>query len=120
MSHLLCHICKQMLRWPVLHAHKVNITDVKRRHLPKDPWTWMNSTYDGSPLRGQFLVGVLKECHTLSEETAHPTVYHHLSQLSFDIQWNGLIKCSEDSGLLMQLTHVIFCSLTRYHMSQLQ
>ncbi len=24
--------------------------------------------------------------HTVSEETAHPTVYHHLGQLSFDIQ----------------------------------
>ncbi len=29
---------------------------------------------------------------TLSEEIAHPTVYHHLSQLSVDIQLNGLIN----------------------------
>ncbi len=27
---------------------------------------------------------------TLSEEIAHPTVYHHLSQLSVDIQLSGL------------------------------
>ncbi len=33
----------------------------------------------------------------LSEEIAHPTVYH-LSQLSVDIQLAGLIKCREDSG----------------------
>ena len=37
--------------------------------------------------------------HALSEEIAHPTVYHHLSQLSVDIQLNGLIKCREDSGV---------------------
>ena len=49
---------------------------------------------------------------TLSEETAHPTVYHHLSQLSVDIQLNGLIKCREDLGVQMQLTHVIFRSLS--------
>ena len=39
--------------------------------------------------------------HTLSEEIAHPTVYHHLSQLSADIQLNELIKCTEDSGVLL-------------------
>ncbi len=32
------------------------------------------------------------EKSTLSEEIAHPTVYHHLSELSVDIQLNGLIK----------------------------
>ncbi len=48
----------------------------------------------------------------LSEETAHPTVYHHLSQLSVDIQLSGLIKCREDSGLLIQLIQVIFRSLS--------
>ena len=36
-------------------------------------------------------------CITLSEKIAHPTVYHHLSQLSVNIQLNGLIKCKEDS-----------------------
>ncbi len=34
---------------------------------------------------------------TLSEETAQPTVYHHLSQVSVDMQLCGLIKCREDS-----------------------
>ena len=34
----------------------------------------------------------------LSEEIAHPTRYHHLSQISVDIQWNGLIKCREQSS----------------------
>ncbi len=32
---------------------------------------------------------------TLSEKIAYPTVYHHLSQLSVDIQLNGLIKFKE-------------------------
>ncbi len=49
---------------------------------------------------------------TLSEEIAHPTVYHHLSQLSVDIHLNGLIKCREDSGVQMQLDQVIFRSLS--------
>ncbi len=49
--------------------------------------------------------------YTLSEETAHPTVYHHLSQLSVDIQLRGVIKCSEDSGVIVQLTQVVFRSL---------
>ena len=49
---------------------------------------------------------------TLSEETAHPTVYHHLSQFSVDIQLSGLIKYREDSGVLMQLMQVIFHSLS--------
>ncbi len=40
---------------------------------------------------------------TLSEKIAHPTVYHHLSQLSVDIQLNGLVKCKEDSGVQMKL-----------------
>ncbi len=50
---------------------------------------------------------------TLSEEIDHPTVhvYHHLSQLSVDIQTSGLIKCREDSGVQMQLTKVISHSL---------
>ena len=48
---------------------------------------------------------------TLSEETAHPTVYHHLSQLSVDVQLNALIKCREDSGVQIQLNQVIFHSL---------
>ncbi len=33
---------------------------------------------------------------TLSEETAHPTVYYHLSQLSVDVQLSGLSKFRED------------------------
>ena len=49
---------------------------------------------------------------TLSEEIAHPTVYHHLSQLSVNIQLNGLIKFREDSGVQMQLTKLIFHSLS--------
>ena len=32
-----------------------------------------------------------KLIHSLSEEIAHLTVHHHLSQLSVDIQLNGLI-----------------------------
>ena len=48
---------------------------------------------------------------TLSEEIAHPTVYHHFSQLSVDIQLSRLIKCREDLGVQMHLTQVIFCSL---------
>ncbi len=48
----------------------------------------------------------------LSEEIAHPTVYHHLSQLSVYIQLNKLIKCKEDSGFQMQLTQVTFPSLS--------
>ena len=54
------------------------------------------------------------ECNlktTLSEETAHPIVYHYSTHLSVDIQLNGLIKCREDLGVQMQLTQVIFCSL---------
>ncbi len=39
---------------------------------------------------------VIMYSRTLSEKIAHPTVYHHLSQLSVDIQLNGLIKCKED------------------------
>ncbi len=39
--------------------------------------------------------------HTLSEETAHPTVYHLLSQVSVDMQLSGLIKCREDLGVLI-------------------
>ena len=37
----------------------------------------------------------------VSEEIAHLTVYHHLSQVSVDIQLNGLIKCREVSGVQM-------------------
>ena len=40
----------------------------------------------------------------LSEEIAHPTVYHNLSQLSVE-DW-------EDSGSKMQLIQVIFCYLS--------
>ena len=55
---------------------------------------------------------------TLSEKIAHPTAYHHLSQLSVDIQLNGLIKCKEDSGVQMNLNKVILCSLNWIHLSQ--
>ena len=53
-----------------------------------------------------------RNVNELSEETAHPTVYHHLSQLSVDIQLSGLIKCSQDSRVLRQLTQVVFRSLS--------
>ncbi len=37
--------------------------------------------------------------NALSEEIAHPTVYHYyLSQISVNIQLNGLTKCKKDSG----------------------
>ncbi len=49
--------------------------------------------------------------HALSEEIAHPTVYHHLSQVSVDNQLSGLTKCRENSGVQMKLSRVIFCSL---------
>ncbi len=42
---------------------------------------------------------------TLSEETAHPAAYHHLSQLSV----YRLIKFRQHSGVQMQMTQVIFC-----------
>ncbi len=44
----------------------------------------------------------------LSEEMAHSTEYHHLSQFSVNIQLNGLIKCREDSGIQMKLTQLVF------------
>ena len=47
----------------------------------------------------------------LSEEIAHPTVYHHLSQLSVDIQLSGLIKGRENSGVQVPLTQAISYSL---------
>ena len=56
----------------------------------------------------------------LSEKIAHPTVYHHLNQLSVDIQLNGLIKCRENSGVQMKLTQVIFPSLSWIHLSDIQ
>ncbi len=49
---------------------------------------------------------------TLSEETAQPTVYHHLSQVSVDNQLSGLIKCRENSGVLMKVTQLIFRPLS--------
>ncbi len=54
----------------------------------------------------------MKKYCTLSEETAQPTVYHHLSQASVDMQLSGLIKCREDSGVLMQVTQLIFHPLS--------
>ena len=44
---------------------------------------------------------------SLSEEIAHSPVNHHPSQLSVDIQLNGLIKGKEDSGVQMQVAQVI-------------
>ena len=41
---------------------------------------------------------------TLSEEIAHSTIYHHLSQLSVVIQLSGLIKFREDWDVQMELT----------------
>ena len=48
---------------------------------------------------------------TLSEETAHPTVYQYLSQLSVDIRLTELIKFTVDVVVQIQLTKVIFYSL---------
>ncbi len=48
---------------------------------------------------------------TLSKETAQPTVYHNLSQVSVDMQFSGLIKCREDT-VLMQVTQLIFRPLS--------
>ena len=61
------------------------------------------------PVHIVFLSGIY--C-TLSEEIAHSTVYHHLSQISVHIQLNGLINYREDSGVQMLLTRVIFCLLS--------
>ena len=55
---------------------------------------------------------------SLSEKIAHPTGYHHLSQLSVDIQLDGLNKCRENSGVQMKLTQAIFRSLSWIHLSQ--
>ena len=49
--------------------------------------------------------------HALSEDIAHPTVYHHLSQLSVDIQLSGMIKCREKPGVQTLLTQIISHSL---------
>ena len=49
---------------------------------------------------------------TLLEETAQLTVYHHLSQFSVDMQLSRLIKCREDTGVLMQVTQLIFRPLS--------
>ncbi len=46
---------------------------------------------------------------TLSQETPHLTVNHHLSNLSPDIQLSELVKFSEDSSVQMQLTRLTFC-----------
>ncbi len=49
--------------------------------------------------------------HTLPEETAHLTVYHHLSQLSVNIQVSGLNKFELhlegpiEEGLLREKKH---------------
>ena len=51
-------------------------------------------------------------------KNSSPTVYHHVSQPSVDIQLNGLIKCKEDSGVQMKLNQVILCSLSWIHLSQ--
>ena len=68
-----------------------------------------------------FQIEVMKapEPSALSEETAHPTVYDHLSQVSVDNQLSGLAKCREDSGVQMPLSQVIFCSLAWIYLSPL-
>ncbi len=50
--------------------------------------------------------GILQYPYTL-RKIAHHTVYHHLSQLSVDIQLNGLIKYKDDSGVQIKLNQVI-------------
>ena len=49
--------------------------------------------------------------HTLSEKIAHSTEFHHLNQLSVDIQQSGLIKFRENSGVQTQLTQGVSHSL---------
>ena len=51
---------------------------------------------------------MITTCNTLSEETAHPTVY--LRQLSANIQVNGLSRFGEGSGVQKKLAQIIFCS----------
>ncbi len=69
--------------------------------------SWVNNCDQGRCFDANFSPGA-----TLSEEIANPTLYHHLSQLSVDIQLNGLIKCREDSGVQMQQIQVIFQTLS--------
>ncbi len=73
----------------------------------------LNSPFLTTINGNKFSQTLMTFCYTtISEEIAHPTVYHHLSQLSVDIQLNRLIKCWEDSGIQMKLTQVIFRSLS--------
>ena len=53
------------------------------------------------------------------KKIAHPTVYHHLSQLSVAMQLNGLNKCRENSGVQMKLTKAIFRTSHKLQFSQL-
>ena len=49
---------------------------------------------------------------TVSEKkTVHSAVYHHLSQLSVNIQVSELNKFSDDLGVQMQLAQLNFCLL---------
>ena len=52
------------------------------------------------------LLNCLNSFNTLSEKIAHSTVFHHLSHLSVDIQWSGLIKYRENSGVQTKLAQV--------------
>ena len=60
----------------------------------------------------QFWLEVFDRESALSEETAQPTVYHHLIQVSVDMQLSGLIKSREDTGVLMQVNQLIFRQLS--------
>ncbi len=67
--------------------------------------------YKGQKCGQMLFLTELFSC-ALSEETAQPIVYHNLSQVSLDMQLSGLIKCREDSGVLMQVTQLILPPLS--------
>ena len=94
------------------------IWNIGRQSHHDGPLVIMNTAWWDSWCRwlSDMLIQVVRPSnHTLSEKIANPTVYHHLSRLSIDIQLNGLIKCREDSCVQMKLTQVIFCSLSWFH-----
>ncbi len=85
--------------------------DIIFTHLPVIPECVTSANF-----RHQ-MENMLKILYTLRKNNS-PHCHHHLSQLSVDIQLNGLIECREDSGVQMKLTQVIFHSLSWIHLSQ--
>ncbi len=71
-------------------------------------WRWQRALPVKAKILFHFANLIYSIYHALSERIAHPTVHHHLSQLSVYIQLNGLVKCREDSSVHMNLTLVIF------------